>query len=188
MNTQRISLDLSKSPTYAQMVVIGQGDASGTTIVADVYDNGQSVSLSGMSARFCMRFKDDVGFVRDSNCSVSGNQITYVVDETRCAPAAGRFDECYFEVLNGAATVKYSTSRFRVLVLRAADSGTQAAGTWDSDFEDWLDGKEEIISAILNSAEQAEGEIDTLRDLVSELARSLPLGLYIDEDGDMCQE
>ena len=121
MNTRRLSLDLSKAPSHIQMVTIGQGDSRGTTIVASIYDNGMAANLSGMSARFCMRLPDDSGYVRDPACTVSGNTISYTFDEEHCATAGGRTDNAYFEIEDQEGWV-YSTSRFRVVVLRACDA------------------------------------------------------------------
>lgn len=159
MNTQHVSLDLSKAPTYAQMVTIGQGDSGGTTIVADVYDNGQAASLSGMTAGFCMRLPRDAGYVRDSGCTISGNQITYVVNESKCCSVSGRADECYFELLSGNR--KYSTSRFRVMIVRAADTDTEAAETWDSAFDIWKQQKDAQVSTAVGNANNAASSANT---------------------------
>lgn len=116
MNTHRLNLDMSKTPTYMQTVTIGQGDSRGTTIIATIYDNGMAANLSGMSARFCMRLPNDAGHVKDPSCTVSGSTITYTFDESQCAIAHGRTDIAYFEIIDGDTI--YSTSRFRVVVLR----------------------------------------------------------------------
>ena len=115
MNTHRLNLDMSKTPTYMQTVTIGQGDSRGTTVIATIYDNGMEANLSGMSARFCMRLPNDAGHVKDPSCTVSGSTITYTFDESKCAVADGRTDIAYFEILDGDTV--YSTSRFRVVVL-----------------------------------------------------------------------
>lgn len=116
MNTHRLNLDLSKTPTYVQTVTIGQGDSRGTTIVANIYDNGVAANLTGMSARFCMRLPNDGGHVKDASCTVSGSTITYTFDESKCAATYGRTDIAYFEIIDGDTI--YSTSRFKVVVLR----------------------------------------------------------------------
>jgi hypothetical protein len=131
------------------MVTIGQGDNGGTTIVATIYDDGTAVSLSGKTARFCMRLPNDAGYLRDSNCTVSGSEITYTFDEAHAASVSGRTDEAYFEILSGSTTI-YSTSRFRVMVLRACDSETEAASVWESDYEVWLAAKNAEFAGVLS--------------------------------------
>lgn len=131
MNTQTISLDISKQPTVAPIVSIGQCDASGTTIKAKVYDNGEAADLTGMTAMFEMRLPDGKHYVRDGNCTVSGNEITYVVDESHCASVEGITDEAYFDILDGPSVI-YSTGRFRVVVMRSAHGDAEPSEDWDS--------------------------------------------------------
>ena len=147
MNVQTIELELSKERALAQVVRIGQGDSDGTTIAATVYDGGVSAQLSGMSARFCMRLPDGTHYVRDSDCSVSGSQITYVVDEEHCASVHGKTEDAYFELVDGETV--YSTSRFTVIVLRSAeDADTSPAESWDNNFDEWLEGKDAEVAQI----------------------------------------
>ena len=134
MNVQNITLDISKAIMAGQIIRMGQGDNEGTTIRATILDNSAIPSLSEMSAAFCMRLPDGVHYVRDSNCSISGNVVTYVVDEEHCCVASGYTDEAYFELVSG--TTEYSTSRFRVKVERAANDGSAApAGSWDTEID-----------------------------------------------------
>lgn len=138
MNIQEITLDLSKQPSRSQLVRIGQGDSSGTTIVAAIYDNGVAATLTGMSARFCMRTPGGATYVRDSDCTVSGNEITYVVDEEHCAAVAGKTDFAYFEIVSGE-TVVYSTSRFRLEILRSVIDGAVPGEPYDNAIDEAID-------------------------------------------------
>lgn len=159
MNTQHIDLDVSKSPTMPQHVRIGQGDSSGTTIVATVYDNGVAATLAGMSARFCMRLPGGRQYVRDSDCAVSGSNITYVVDEEHCAAVRGRTDEAYFEIL-AAGSVVYSTNRFTVHVLRGVTDGAVPGETYDTEIERAIQRANDAAEA----AEEAAGGVTPLMD------------------------
>ena len=100
MNTQEIRLDLDKRVTVSERVVIGQGDKGGTTIVAHIFDHGVAYDLTGKSAMFEMRIPKQTEYVRD-NCTVSGNTITYIVDEEHAAAAYGTTDCAYFDILIG---------------------------------------------------------------------------------------
>lgn len=121
MNEQRVTLDISKKAMPGQIVRVGQGDESGTTIVAKVYDNGSACDLSDATAAFCMRMPDGKSYYWDDNCTVSEDTITYVVDEDHICGVVGNADIAYFEIIIGSS--KYSTSRFRVRVERSASDG-----------------------------------------------------------------
>lgn len=165
MNQQHVSLDISKSQGVTQMVRIGQGDKAGTTIVASVYDNGTAFDMTGMTAKFLMRTPGN-GYVEDAHVNVSGNTLTYVVDEEHCASTAGVSDECYFQILQGE-TVIASTARFTVHVLRAATQGANPAQSYSDDIvsattaarqaaSDAREAMEEIGTAVDDAAQAAE--------------------------------
>ena len=167
MNTQEITLDISKQKTIAQVVRIGQGDASGTTIVAKIYDNAQAVALTGKTAMFEMRLPDGKSYVRDSSCTVSGNEITYVVDEEHCASVAGITDEAYFDILDGPSVI-YSTARFRVEVLRSAHTDAEAAESWDNAIDEliergneWLEDIEENGVPVMGASQRGGAKLGT---------------------------
>ena len=128
MNVQRLDLDLSKRPSTFKSIVIGQGDAGGTTIRAHVFDNGVAADLDGMTARFCMRLPDGIHYVRDTDCTVSGNTITYVVDESHCAAVKGMTNEAYFDILADGEIV-YSTAAATNANDKAAIASTATAFT-----------------------------------------------------------
>ena len=151
MNTQTVILDVDKRYDPSQVVTIGQGDKSGTTIVAEVYDKGVSVSLSGYTAEFEMRLPDGRNYVRDNDCTVSGNTITYVVDEEHCGAAAGHTNECYFNIKSGSSVI-YSTSRFRMDVLRAAHDGAVPSESWDSAIEEAIENANEAAEEAREAA------------------------------------
>ena len=131
MNEQLLRLDISKRPDASQTVRIGQGDVGGTTIVADVYDNGAALDLTGMDVRFLMRLPGGRYYVRDYGCTAVGNRVTYVVDEEHMCAIAGYTDCAYFEVLQGTEVVA-STQRFRIEVLRSALDGSVPGESYDT--------------------------------------------------------
>jgi hypothetical protein len=134
MNTQKIDLDISKPDAIAQTVTIGQGDKGGTTIEAHVYDGGGAVDLSGKTAMLEVRLPDGKSYVRDAHCTVSGNKITYTVDEEHVGAIAGITDEAYFDILDGP-TVIYSTNRFRLRILKSARTDAKPAESWDTEVD-----------------------------------------------------
>ena len=143
-----------------QHVRIGQGDSAGTTIEATIYDNGVAATLTGMSARFCMRLPGGMQYVRDSGCTVSGSNVTYVVDEEHCAAVKGRTDEAYFELL-ASGSVVYSTNRFTVQVLRGVTDGAVPAESWDSAVDDLIQRGEEAVEEIEeNTITSASATVD----------------------------
>lgn len=152
MNVQDIHLDIDKRVCPSDVIRIGQGDASGTTIRAHVYDNGVAASLSGMSAQFLMRLPDSTHYVRDTNCTVSGNVITYVVDESHVASVAGTTHVAYFDILQGSSVI-YSTERFTVDILRSVLDGATPADSWDNTIEELIERTEEAIDAVKDISE-----------------------------------
>lgn len=154
MNVQEVTLDLDKGVGVGQWVRVGQGDKGGTTIVARIFDNGTSIDLDGMTARFCMRLPDGTHYVRDTDCTVSGNTVTYVVDESHCAAVKGMTDEVYFDILADGEIV-YSTSRFSVHVLRGVTDGAVPGETYDSEIEDLIAELDEAIDGANAAASNA---------------------------------
>lgn len=150
MNTRNIVLDVSKEPEVdlRQKVVIAQGDVGGTTIAANITDNGVALTLTGLSARFVMRVPKSRSYVRDGNCTVSGSTITYVVDEEHCATFSGTTDEAYFEVIDSTNNVIASTTRFPIHVLRSAIDGAEPSPSWDSEIDEVIERADEVLDEI----------------------------------------
>lgn len=151
MNIQRVSLDVSKVVTGTQYARIGQDDSSGTTIVASVYDNGAEFDMSGMTAVFCMKLPGKMFYVRDESCSVSGNQITYVVNEEYCCAVSGMTDIAYFEIHQGGGVIA-STGRFKIDVLASARAGSYIGGSYDPYIQTEL---ERIMADLEEEVEEA---------------------------------
>lgn len=131
MNEQVIRLDVSKRVTPTQWVRLGQDDKAGTTIVADIFDNGAALELGGRTVRFEMLLPGDGAYVMDDAQVMSGNRVRYVVDESRCCQVVGRTDVAYFDILEGDSVIA-STERFTIQVLRGAHSKAGQAKTYVS--------------------------------------------------------
>jgi len=155
MNEQILHLDISKRPDASQTVRVGQGDRGGTTIIADIYDNDAALDLTGKAARFLMRLPGGMYYVRDSNVAVSGNRVTYVVDEDHMCAIAGYTDSAYFEIVEGTSVVA-STQRFRIEVLRSALDGTVPGESYDTAIEEAIRNANEAAD---EAREAAEGTV-----------------------------
>lgn len=157
MNEKHIILDVSKEPEvdHRQVVIIAQGDVGGTTIIADIHDNGVGLDLTDYAARFCMRPPYTRTYVRDTNCEVSGNTVTYVVDEARCTTVTGITEEAYFEIVDEENGVVASTGRFPIHILRSALDGADPAPTWDAVVDD-------VVEAAATAAQNAQDVADDL--------------------------
>lgn len=134
MNTQEISLDLSKRPNAVELVMLGQGDRSGTTIRATIYDNGTLLDSAGLSANLVMRLPDKRHYYR-KNATLSNGVAEVVIDETLAASVAGQTDEAYFQILQGDEVIA-SSSRFCVRILRSALEGTIKPESYDDKVND----------------------------------------------------
>lgn len=152
IDTQRVSLDISKQPTL-QVVRLGQGDANGTTLVCTIYDEGQAYDLTGKSVR--LRIQLPGGYAEyHVDGTVSGSEATFQVDEAYAASVAGITDNAYVEVLQGT-TVVCSTSRFRVVVLQSAYEGTDPAHIWDNGVSAFLQSANAQVRELTQEATQA---------------------------------
>jgi len=184
MNVQDIELDLSKERHGNPIVRIGQGDSGGTTIRATIWDNLTPASLSGASASFKMTLPDKRHYVDDGNCAVSGNVITYVVDEDKAAAAAGYTDDAYFSIeLDGKV---YSTSRFRVKVERDASDNTDPAASWSNGVKEFLEDAQTQLDTAIEDTQETLGTLveQSVDDAVDELAESMSI-VYSVTDNDL---
>lgn len=177
MNEQLLHLDISKRPDASQTVRIGQGDVGGTTIVADIFDNDVALDLTGKAVRFLMRLPGGLYYMRDSDVSVSGNRVTYVVDEEHMATVAGYTDCAYFEVVSGSTTVA-STQRFRIEVLRSAFDGSVPGEAYDTAIEEAIRNANDAA----DEAREAAQEIIPLMSVTRRGGAKLGDGLAIGSD------
>lgn len=104
MNTRRITLDLNKSPCLTP-VVFRRTDHGGVTLVVDITDAGEAVSLS--SATVTLVAMCSTGNA-ELPCIVSGSTATTTFGES------GISESCiaYLRIVVGDR--KYSTARFRI--------------------------------------------------------------------------
>lgn len=116
-----LDLDLSKDPSLPQIVNVRVGDKATCKIVATVTNGGTPFPLSGFTARFeCV--KGDKTMVRDTNCTVSGNTITYTLTEA-AATREETIKGAYFAILRGSNVVD-STENSMLRILGNAESGS----------------------------------------------------------------
>lgn len=158
ISTQTITVDLSKQLTRPQVVRLGQGDKSGTTLVADIYENGAAYNLTGKTARFSMRAPDGSSSYSVASSSTSGNKATFNIDETYAASVAGKTDTAYIEILSGS-TVICSTSRITVVVYRSASQGLPVSGAYSDALEEAIDAANAAIEAMGDISELAVPEM-----------------------------
>ena len=150
MNTQTVKLDVTKRPAVMPVIYLGQGDKNGTTLIADIYDNGAALTLTGYTVKFVMKQPHDAGYYNVTG-TVSGSTATFAIDENYAAAVAGVTECAYVEVLSGS-TVICSTNRMRVVVLEGATEGVDPSTMYDNGLND-------AISRAITAAEAAEGVV-----------------------------
>lgn len=163
MNTHTLELDLSKDGLGAGLVRVGQGDKSGTTIKALIFDGGGEVSLSGYTAYLEVLLPNKRNYYRAA-ATVSGNAATVTVDENKLCSVAGYTDEAYFAIEKNG--VRYSTERFAIEVLRCATEGQQPAQNWD----DAIDNLISRGNAAVSAANTAAGNANTAASAANQAA------------------
>ena len=151
MNEQYLNLDLTKRSGH-QQVIIAQGDAGGTVIVATIYDSGTKLAETGITAHFMIELPDGEHYVRD-DAEYSNGVVTYITDESRVAAVEGYTDNAYFELRKGDTIV--STERFAVIVKPSAYDGMEPGETYDSVIEELIDELGEAIDGANAAATNA---------------------------------
>lgn len=119
MNTQTISLDVSKAPAIMPVLRMRKGDKNGTTLNVNLYDGGTALSLSGYTVKFRMRLPHDAG-TYEATGNVSGNVATFTIDEATAATVVGSTCIAYVRIASGS-TFACSTGSFHVIVMESAD-------------------------------------------------------------------
>ena len=152
MNTHEITLDVSKEPAHEPTLYLGQGDMNGTTLVVNMFDNGEVLDLTGLSVKFCMRTPDMLEFYEVAG-AVSGNVATFSIDETYAAGHPGSTDIAYVQVIDGD-TESTSTARMRVVVLPSAKDGVDPAPAYKELIDEFIEENQEAVDEIIEAAQE----------------------------------
>ena len=178
MNTQTIELDLSKDAFSGNMIRVGQGDENGTTLKANIYDNGEAATLEGYTAYLEVLLPNKRNYYR-ANATISGNTVTCVLDESKLCSVAGYTDNAYFAFEKSGT--RYSTERFAFEILRCVTEGMQPAQSWDDAINNIVqagkqataaanaaaDNANEAATAANNAAQRVEDAVDSASDAAS---------------------
>jgi hypothetical protein len=156
ISTQYVSVDITKK-TAPQIIRLGQGDKNGTTISARIYNDGAEYSMSGKTARFCMRTPDGKASYSVNSSSTSGNVVSFNINEQYAASVAGKTDVAYIEVLSGS-TVICSTSRISVVVYRSASEGLPVAGAYSDSLSEAISSAQSAASSANSAASNANSK------------------------------
>ena len=151
MNTHEITLDVSKEPSHEPTLYLGQGDMNGTTLVVNMFDNGEVLDLTGLSVKFCMRTPDMLDYYEVAG-TASGNVATFAIDETYAAGHPGNTDIAYVQVIDGD-TESTSTARMRVVVLPSAKEGVVPAPAYKSLIDEFLEEAQEEVDEAVAAAQ-----------------------------------
>ena len=152
MNEQKFTLDVSKEPAVLPVLYLGQGDKNGTTLVAELYDNGVALSASGYVPSFEMRLPGGKAYYK-ADGTLSGNVATIPIDETYAAAVAGRAHTAYVSLKSGGNVV--STTRMNVVVLESATNDVNPGQAYENGIEQAIaDAESRIASAASSAASQ----------------------------------
>ena len=152
MNEQRFTLDVSKEPAVLPVLYLGQGDKNGTTLVAELYDNGVALSASSYTPSFEMRLPGGKAYYKVDG-TLSGNVATIPIDETYAAAVAGMACTAYVSLKSGGNVV--STTRMNVAVLESATNDVNPGQAYENGIEQAIaDAESRIASAASSAASQ----------------------------------
>lgn len=118
MNSQTITLDVSKIPTDAPVVRLRSGDVNGLELTVNVLDHGEDLSLEDLEATLMMRLDDTPYEIAGE---VDGNAASFVVDSSDIE--SGETDIAYVSITDGEFIL--STGRFTVEVLESAERSNE---------------------------------------------------------------
>ena len=153
VNMESITLDVSKQPLITPTLYLGQYDANGTTLTAEIYDNGTPLNLDNYGVRFCMRLPNEISYYSVDG-TASGNVATINIDETFAATVPGFTDIAYIEVFSGE-TVICSTNRINVIVLENAKEGADPSQSHSSAIDEAIEAANSAALAANNAAADA---------------------------------
>lgn len=158
MNTQTISLDVTKPAAIPPVVTIGQGDKSGTTLVANIYDDGTALTLTSYSVKLCIQTPNGAGYY-ECDGTVSGSTATFAIDETYAGTVAGVSKIAYVEIISGS-TVICSTNRFTVVVLQNGTEGADPSGAYTNGVAQFLEDAQEQLDDAIEGALSTKADAD----------------------------
>lgn len=116
MNTQKLTLDLSKRPMQAKAVEIAIGDKSGVLIECEITNNGEQVDLHGVTASLVISKPGERDyFATPGNVRWDVGIIEFDVILTDMKP--GRANGY---VIIAGGDFKVSTNRVQVNILKGA--------------------------------------------------------------------
>ena len=170
MNTHTIELDLSKDSLGGNLIRVGQGDKSGTTIKALIYDGGAEASLSGYTGYLEVLLPNKRNYYR-AQCTISGNVATVTVDENKLCSIAGYTDEAYFAFEKSG--IRYSTERFAIDILRCATAGQKPAQNWDDAIDNLISRGNAAVSAANTAATSANAAATRANDAADRVDASI---------------
>lgn len=116
MNTQRLTLDLSKRPVQAKALEIAIGDTSGVLVGCEITNNGEPVDLYGVTASLVISKPGESDYFAAPGI-VRSDTGTIEFDVTLTDMKPGRANG-YVTIAGG--DFKVSTNRVQVNVLKGA--------------------------------------------------------------------
>lgn len=167
MNSYTYDLDLDKSGSAPDPVVMRQGDHLGTTIEATLFDHGAPYTTAGLTAYFAMTLPGGEDYYRAS-ATYSAGVVSVTVDEEYACIHPGHTSNAYFELHQGTSVIA-STASIPVVVLPSATQHMSEGQRYDDEIvatvNDWLDDHPEATTTVvddsLTTAKFKDGSVTT---------------------------
>ena len=161
-NTFQLKLDLDKQ-TSMQVVRIRQGDQSGTTIKAWLYDHGTTYTVpnTAKGVYFQMRLPDGEHYYSKSIDASGAGYVQVTLDEEYAASEAGRVVNAYFKIVVTNSET-YSTAPFVVVILPDALEGMSVPESYDSEIQDAIDRCNDAAEILETLTPLTNAEIDAI--------------------------
>jgi len=142
----KLDIDKNQRAYHSKEITLRQGDKNGCEITATLYDHGQRITRTDLTAYFVMALPFGDHYYRDQ-ADYNAGVVHITIDESTAASVPGDTDIAYFELRKGTDLIA-TTEAIRVHIEPSALADKTPGETYDNEIEQAL---EEIATATTNA-------------------------------------
>lgn len=158
MNEYTFKLDIDKNQRayHAKEITLRQGDHLGCEITATLYDHGERITRTDLTAYFVMALPFGDHYYRD-DADYDAGVVHITIDESTAGSVPGDTDIAYFELRKGGDLIA-TTESIRVHVEPSALADRTPGETYDTEIERALEAIAQATSDANDAADVANTE------------------------------
>lgn len=146
----KLDIDKNQKAYHAKEITLRQGDKHGCEITATLYDHGERITRTDLTAYFVMALPFGDHYYRDE-AEYSAGVVHVTIDESTAGSVPGDTDIAYFELRKGSDLIA-TTEAIRVHIEPSALADRTPGETYDTEIERVL---EEVTTAGENASAAA---------------------------------